>query len=352
MAAALSGLAPIQGAFAAPVPPTLAADTTAEVRELLDYLGGHATTGFMVIAKGNVLIDQRWAPKDSGMFANFTHGHAADGSLLEDVASQQKSFVAVLVAIAIDKGLIDPAKPVSAYLGQGWSKAAPAREALIRVDDVLTMSSGLDETFGYVAPAGTVFFYNTPVYAVTKRILVAAAGRPLEAITEDWLTSPAGMVDTAWRQRPAALASVGNATGLVTTPRDIARFGTMVLRGGVAENGRRVVSEASLRALFIRSATNPAYGRLWWLNGGTYKIRPLTGRAEGPLIPAAPADTLAALGALDRRLYVSPSRQLVVVRTGAETKDQDFDRQLWLRLAKVLDRQAAATAQPGQEASR
>ena len=80
--------------------------------------------------------------------------------------------------------------------------------------------------------------------------------------------------------------------------------------------------------------------------------RPLTGRAEGPLIPAAPPDTVAALGALDRRLYVSPSRQLVVVRTGAETKDQDFDQQLWLRLAKVLDRQAAASAQPGQEASR
>lgn len=352
LAATLPELPAIQGtAVAAPLAP--APETSAEVGDLLDYLGGHGATGFMVIAGDKVLIDQRWAPpKDGGMFANFIYGHAADGALLEDVASQQKSFVAVLVAIAIDRGLIDPAKPVSAYLGQGWSKASPAQEALIRVDDVLTMSSGLDERFAYVAPAGTVFFYNTPVYATTKRILAAAAGRPLEAITEEWLTAPVGMADTAWRQRPAALASVGNATGLVTTPRDIARFGSMVLHGGVAENGRRVVSKASLDALFVRSAVNPAYGRLWWLNGGDYKIRPLTGRAEGPLIPAAPADTVAALGALDRRLYVSPSRQLVVVRTGAETKDPDFDQQLWLRLAKVLDKQPPATARPGQEASR
>jgi CubicO group peptidase (beta-lactamase class C family) len=75
------------------------------------------------------------------------------------------------------------------------------------------------------------------------------------------------MKDTAWRKRPAALASVGNDTGLVTTPRDVARFGLMVLHGGVAEDGVRVVSQAQLQALFTRSVTNPAYGRLWWLNG-------------------------------------------------------------------------------------
>ncbi len=120
------------------------------------------------------------------------------------------------------------------------------------------MSSGLDEKFAYAAPPGSVFFYNTPVYAMSKRIVSAAAGQPLEAILRDWLTAPTGMKDTAWRERPAALASVGNNTGLVTTPRDVARFGLMVLHGGVAENGARVVSKAQLDALFTRSAANPA----------------------------------------------------------------------------------------------
>jgi CubicO group peptidase (beta-lactamase class C family) len=55
------------------------------------------------------------------MFANFVYGNTADGALLEDVASQQKSFVAVLAAIAIDKGLLNidsPCPPI-------WAKAGP-----------------------------------------------------------------------------------------------------------------------------------------------------------------------------------------------------------------------------------
>lgn len=330
---------PATNGCAAASPAALAAGVarSSEMIDLLDYLRDHNSTGFVVIENGKALIDQAWpAPTNDQMFANFVYGRANDGALLEDVASQQKSFVAVLVAIAIDKGLLDPTRPVSAYLGQGWSKAAPEKEALIRVNDVLTMSSGLDEKFRYTAPAGTVFFYNTPVYAMTKRIVTAAAGKPLETITHDWLTAPAGMTLTAWRKRPAALASVGNDTGLVTTPRDVARFGTMVLNGGVTNNGTRIVSEAQLNALFQRSMTNPAYGRLWWLNGGSYKVRPLAGRVDGPLIPAAPSDVVAALGAFDRRLYVSRERKLVVVRTGAASNDPDFDQQLWLRLMKVL----------------
>jgi CubicO group peptidase (beta-lactamase class C family) len=295
------------------------------------------STGFIVIEDGKVLINERWAaPKDDVTFGNFVYGRASDGSLLEDVASQQKSFVAILVAVAIDKGVLDIEKPVSAYLGQGWSKASADQEAHIRVLDVLNMSSGLGENFAYKAPAGTVFFYNTPVYAITKNVVAAAARQPLETITRDWLTTPVGMNDTAWRQRPAALASVGNNTGLVTTPGDVAKFGMMILHNGVAENGRRVVSEAQLKALFTRSATNPAYGRLWWLNGSAYTMSAAAGRKDGSLIPAAPADLVGALGALDRRLYVVPSKKLVVVRTGAAANDPGFDQNLWLRLAKVL----------------
>ena len=317
--------------------PAQTATQSSEMADLLGYVQDHGGTGFIIIQDGETLIDESWnPPTDDRMFANFVYGRTDDGALLEDVASQQKSFVALLVAIAIDKGLIDIESPVSLYLGEGWSKASPAQEAQIRVIDVLTMSSGLDEGFRYAAPAGTAFFYNTPVYAMTKRIVSAAARRPLEAITHDWLTAPIGMTDTAWRRRPAALASVGNDTGLVTTPHDVAKFGLMVLNGGVAENGARVVSQAQLDALFIRSSANPAYGRLWWLNGGAYSVKAAGGRRDGPLIAAAPDDLVGALGAFDRRLYVVPSRQLVVVRTGAAAGDPDFDQQLWTRLMRVL----------------
>lgn len=338
VATTFAALCVAPGALAGPVPSApQAAALSPDTQNLLDYLHDHGSTGFMVIKDGKVLIDQTWpAPQGDPLFANFVYGHSDDGALLEDVASQQKSFVAVLVAVAIDKGLLDIDKPVSAYIGQGWSKASPEQEARIKVIDVLTMSSGLDDKFAYAAAPGTTFFYNTPVYAITKRVVSAAAKQPLEVITHDWLTAPTGMKDTAWRKRPAALASVGNDTGLVTTPHDVARFGLMVLHGGVAETGARVVSQAQLQALFTRSSANPSYGRLWWLNGASYTLRAGSGRREGQLIPSAPADLVGALGAFERRLYVVPSRKLVVVRTGAGANDTDFDEQVWLRLMKVI----------------
>ncbi len=325
----VSGVAPARAQVPAPVSPAMQA--------VLDYAQAQNSTGFLVVDHGRTLVERNWAPAaTSPGFAALLHGQSADGALLEDVASQQKSFVAALVAIAVDKGLVDLGKPVKAYIGAGWSEATPEQEGRITVLNLLNMNSGLTEGFAYAAEPGTTFLYNTPVYAVTKRVLAAAAHRPLGDITRDWLTQPLGMADTSWRLRPAAMADVGNPTGLVTTPRDVAKFGQMVLDHGRAPGGARVISEAGLAAMFARTTTNPSYGRLWWLNGAAYAIKPLARRVEGPLVPAAPSDLVAALGALDRKLYVVPSRSLVVVRMGQAAPDKAFDQDLWLRLMAAL----------------
>jgi len=45
---------------------------------------------------------------------------------------------------------------------------------------------------------------------------------------------------------------------------------------------------------------------------------------------------VAAMGALDRKLYVVPSRKLVVVRTGQAAPDRGFDGQLWRLLVRAM----------------
>jgi CubicO group peptidase (beta-lactamase class C family) len=327
------GLLAAAGAVAAA---PAAAVTAPDFQEVAAYVQGQKTTGFLIVRDRKVLLERNWSPPPTAMFAAFAYERTPDGALLEDVASQQKSFVSMLIAVAIDKGLIDVETPVSGYIGAGWSRATDEQERAIRLIHVLTMCSGLNDDFTYAAPAGSVFHYNTPVYAITKRVLSAVASQPLEAITGDWLTKPAGMTYTAWRQRPAALSDVGNPTGLVTCPRDVATFGQIVLDAGKARDGRRIVSQKSLEAMFARSPTNPAYGRLWWLNGSAETARPGGRATPGPLIPAAPPDLVAALGALGRKLYVVPSQKLIVVRMGQTPTDPDFDQQLWLRLAKAL----------------
>lgn len=79
----------------------------------------------------------------------------------------------------------------------------------------------------------------------------------------------------------------------------------------------------------------PAYDRLWSLDCSDYTIH-TTGKQDGPLIAAASGDMVATLGALDRRRYIAPSRNLILVRTGASTIDKDFDQQLWLRINAAL----------------
>jgi len=290
MTFAISRRGLLAGAGALAAAPAFATSPPADpMQDVLDYVGGQKTTGFLVVRDRKTLAEKNGpAPAGAPLFRAFTYKTTAEGALLEDVASQQKSFVAVLIAIAVDKGLLDGDTPVSDIIGGGWSKALAADERAIRVIHLLEMNSGLNEQFEPAAEAGTVFFYNTPAYAVTKRVLEAAAKQPLETITQDWLTRPVGITNTAWRQRPAALAGVGNPTGLVTSPRDAATFGQIVLDGGRAKDGTRIVSEAGLKAMFAPTKTNPAYGCLWWLNGSAYSIVPVAGRLDRALIPPRP----------------------------------------------------------------
>lgn len=309
----------------------------AALDQLASYVRSQKTTGFLIIQDRKVIYEHNWPlPPDAATFAaNFTHGTDAHGALQEDVASAQKSFVAILAGVAIDKGVLDISKPVSAYIGPGWSKAAPEQEKSIAVRNLLEMNSGLTERLAYEAPAGAKFFYNTPAYAIMKPVLEKASSQKLDDLTRLWLTEPAGMADTLWRQRPAVFGDVGNPTGLYTTPRDMAKLGRLVLDEGKAADGKRVISAAQLAALFKRSPTNPAYGRLWWLNGSSYTLRPVGARTETALIPAAPAELVAALGAQDRKIYIVRSRKLIVVRTGQAAPDRGFDQQVWLRLMKA-----------------
>ena len=341
------------GAATALAPPALAADApgfsktdpvkagwnAAALADVLAYAKAQLSTGFMIVQDGKVLAEENWPlPESAAQFkANFTYGTAKDGALLEDVASAQKSYIAMIAAATLDRGYLDLSNKVSFYAGMGWSKATPAQEAAITVRHLMEMNSGLTEALTYEAEPGTRFFYNTPAYAIMKPVLEGATLSALDDLTKRFLTGPAGMYDTAWRKRPGAFAASGNPTGLVTTPRDMVRLGQLVLAGGKAQDGRQVVSKTQLDALFQRTATNPAYGHLWWLNGGPWRLAPGNNpkRVEGPLIPAAPADLVAALGAQGRKVYVAPSKKLVVVRMGQAPTDAGFDNAIWTRLMKA-----------------
>ncbi len=86
--------------------PTKAGWNADALADLASYAQSQKTTGFLIIQNRKVIYEHNWPlAADAEQFEkNFTYGPAADGALQEDVASQQKSFIAILAGVASDKG--------------------------------------------------------------------------------------------------------------------------------------------------------------------------------------------------------------------------------------------------------
>ena len=128
--------------------------------------------------------------------------------------------------------------------------------------------------------------------------------------------------------------------------RSMARFGLLALNNGKWDD-EQIINET----FFAESTTtsqniNPSYGYLWWLNGkNTYMIPGGQTVYDGPLVPNAPADMFAAMGAMDQRIYVIPSMNMIVIRMG-EASDPDnpsfalsgFDDDLWGKINAAINK--------------
>ena len=86
------------------------------------------------------------------------------------------------------------------------------------------------------------------------------------------------------------------------------------------------------------SVLAPAYGRLWWLNGGKKWIVPNRGDGNGSFVPTAPADAMFALGSENRVLMVVPSQRLILVRLGQQAPNADLCEKITSFLAHAIMR--------------
>ncbi len=287
----------------------------------VDLAGKRASTALLVVEHGRILVERYW--------------NGTDASSARDVASVQKSVTAMLFGLAAATTSLRTSDPVSSWLGAGWSRARAA-EPDITCAHLLTMTSGLDDDLRPVAEPGAAWAYNTVAYAVLHRVLRAATGRSLQDFSDAALFAPVGAT-AAWRRRPDPGGHAEQ--GLVASARDLCRLGLLVLAGG--HWGRRPLLPRRWRdAMLARSQDlNHSYGRLWWLNGQDSHLLPDDDRPRtGPLLPAAPHDLVAGLGAGGQKLYVVPSRGLVVVRLGDTPGGgrTGFDGDLWTALSAAL----------------
>ena len=325
------------------IDPVLAGWDPEALEAVLHYAEEQRSSGVVILLRGRILAERYWeveTPPGVVDYSGLITGRDESGHVIEDVMSIQKSVIAFLAGVAERKDLLDIEQPASKYLGQGWSQATPEQEARIKVRNLLSMASGLDEDLAYMGTPGELYMYNTPVYSRTVTVLERATGMDVNAYTLQWLTSRIGMRDSRWWTRPGeVMVAWANVIGFVTTARDLARFGLLMQARGNWD-GEDLLQNPDYfeRMLSPSTVANPSYGFFWWLNGGERWVmgRQNTEAREGSLVPPAPDDLFAGLGALGRKVYVVPSLELVFTRLGDEPSEEAFSTEIWKRLMKAV----------------
>jgi CubicO group peptidase (beta-lactamase class C family) len=315
------------GTWATIAPATLGWDTTA-LNAAVEWAGTKQSTALVIVWRGRIVTERYW------------RGWTTSTDSI--IASAGKSVLATVVGQLQSEGRLSLDAPVSQYLGAGWSRS-PSTEARITVRHLLQMASGLNDSLQAVVQPGTRFYYNNPAYYQLFAVVTRASGQDINTATRTRLLTPLGMGGN-WRLNidtgePGFIFSC--------TARDMARFGLLQLAHGRWDGARVVDSAWTVQMRRQGPPDNGAYGLLWWLNGSNGYRLPgpyLLPTQPGMLVPSAPSDLIAALGKGDKKIYVVPSLDLVVVRHGAEA-DVDggsplalsaFDEQLWQRLRAAI----------------
>lgn len=300
------------------------------VQPLKDYLIQKNTKSFMILVNGRIVMEE------------YFNGHAQNTSW--EWNSAGKTLVSAIVGIAQQESLLNINDKVYKYIGAGWTSEPVEKENLITSRNLLTMTSGINDekelvipyNLTYLADAGTRWSYHN-VFQKLMDVVAAATNQNFETYFNTKIKNKIGM-DGYWN------------SGLIfkiyhSNTRSMARFGLLALNKGKWENEQIINESFFNESIHSSQSINPGYGFLWWLNGKANYMVPGSQRVfQGSLVPNAPADMYAAMGARDQRIYVIPGKNMVVIRMGDSSDPANpsfalsgFDNELWAKINAVIN---------------
>lgn len=300
-----------------------------KLNDAINFAGSKNTYGLIILYKGRVVTEKYWNNWNS--------------NTVYYIASAGKTVTAFLAGIAQQEGQLNINSKTSTYLGNGWTSAPLAKENLITVKHQLMMTTGLDYNvpdldcktptcLNYKSDAGTAWYYYNAPYLLIQNVIANATATNFNTYTKTKLSDKIGMKNFTWFSNTLWLNS-----------RDMARFGLLTLNKG-NWNGNPIMTDQNyFNAMTTTSQNlNQSYGYLWWLNGkSSFMIPGTTLVLPGSIFPDAPADMISALGKGDKKIYVVPSKDLVVIRHGDDTGDlvagpSSFDNVFWAKLMLAI----------------
>jgi CubicO group peptidase (beta-lactamase class C family) len=255
--------------------------------------------------------------------------------------SMHKSVLALLVGTAIRDGYIGSVDdPIGRYLPE-WA-ADPRGQVTVR--QLLQQASGIGfPKTNYLNPAGdflqvmmgaelertllaqpvelppnTQFDYQNVNAGLLGLVLERAVRRPYSRYLAEALWQPLGaapasvVVDSTEHRTPRVFCC------LDATARSWLQLGLLHLQAG-AWNGVQVVPREWMVAVAAPSAQNPNYGYMTWLGTTYHPERRYNHKSEPKALQSeryAAPDVRYFDGFGGQRVYIIPSRDLVIVRTG------------------------------------
>jgi CubicO group peptidase (beta-lactamase class C family) len=271
---------------------------------------------------------------DKIVFEDYENGHNADQAWF--LASGTKSFSGVMLAAAIEDKLIKNFDEKVSETITEWKD--DKQKSNITFRQLLSLTSGIDAgQIGRVPEyseainspveyqAGTKFEYGPVPYQIFGEVMKRKLAPKKESVM-DYLKrrilTPIGLNVAFWRM------SDGNPLlpqGANLTAREWVKFGLFLKNGG-KWNGKQIVAKKLLDELVVGSKANPSYGITFWLNENGLSPRgtPNEMRVEGSNGENI-KDLFMAAGAGNQRLYIIPSKDLVIVRQGNFGKFDDKD---------------------------
>ncbi len=300
------------------------------VQPLKDYLLEKNSKSFMILVNGRIVMEE------------YFDGHTSTSSWPWNSAG--KTLVTTTTGIAQQEGMLTINNKVSNYLGTGWTSEPIGKENLITSRHLLTMTSGINDESDFVIKANLTYLQDAGVrwsyhnvFQKLMDVVAAASSQDFETYFNARLKSKIGM-EGAWDN--GVIFKIYN-----SNTRSMARFGLLALNKGKWVNDQIINETFFNESISTSQSINPAYGYLWWLNGKTSYMVP-GGQTVYPglLVPSAPADMYAAMGADDQRIYVIPSKNMVVIRMGDASDPANpnfalsgFDDALWKKINAVIN---------------
>ena len=302
---------------------------TNNLNDLYNYLQEKGTKGFIILKDGKIVIEK------------YFNGHSNTAKW--NWYSAAKTLTSATIGIAQNEGFLDINDKTSDYLGLHWTSLDLDKENLITIRHQLTMTTGLDDAnftstnpldLTYLADAGTRWAYHNGPYTLLQSVVTNATNISFNEYFYEKIQDKIGM-NGFWY-------IFGDLHIYRSTTRDMARFGLLILRNGKWKD-EDIIPQTYFNEMVNSSQNiNPSYGYLWWLNGKNKYILPQSQEVHFTnLIPNAPNDLIAALGANDQKIYVVPSKKLVVVRCGEDANTgqltlSGFDNVLWEKLGSII----------------